>query len=278
MSRPAAFALLAILLFFAWGYGNTLLDPLMRRAAIPVAGWPADVPPIRVALISDLHIQAPDMPPERVARLVDEVNAARPDLILLAGDFKGDRQLATRYYSPEETVAPLTRLKAPLGTFAVLGNHDHWRRAKGFIRAFKAAGIPLLRNQAVRVGPMTLIGIDDDASVHANIPKSMRSAEMHGPPYVAFTHSPDVAPDLPPELGVLLAGHTHCGQVVLPWIGPPVTHSLTGDRRALYNPRYRCGIVRDGARTTIVTGGLGTGTTPFRIGAMPDWWLVTLER
>ena len=88
-----------------------------------------------------------------------------------------------------------------------------------------------------------------------------------------LTHSPDVAPDLPSSLPLVLAGHIHCGQVVLPWIGPLIMRAPKDHWRQLYNPRYRCGIVRDGARTTIVTADAGSGTSPIRLGAMPDWWL-----
>ena len=104
-----------------------------------------------------------------------------------------------------------------------------------------------------------------------------RAARRLGGVPIVLTHSPDLVPDLPVDQPLVLAGHTHCGQVVLPWIGPLVMHAPSDHWRQLYNPRYRCGIVRDGTRTTIVTAGVGSGTSPIRIGAMPDWWLITLE-
>ena len=79
-----------------------------------------------------------------------------------------------------------------------------------------------------------------------------------------MAHSPDVPGGW---RGLVVAGHTHCGQIVLPLLGPPI---------AVAAPRYRCGIVREAGRTTIVTAGTGTSVLPFRLGAPPDWWLLTV--
>jgi predicted MPP superfamily phosphohydrolase len=90
-----------------------------------------------------------------------------------------------------------------------------------------------------------------------------------------LTHSPDVVPDLPPAFTVVLAGHTHCGQFDVPWWGPVITRSPYEHGRPLFDPHYLCGVISDPGRLTIVTAGVGSGTIPLRIGAMPDWWLLT---
>jgi predicted MPP superfamily phosphohydrolase len=84
-----------------------------------------------------------------------------------------------------------------------------------------------------------------------------------------MSHSPDVAPLLPPDMPLLLAGHTHCGQIVLPFYGPLASVTRYGER-------YRAGVRREHARTVVVTCGLGTSGLPFRFGAPPDLWLITL--
>lgn len=84
-----------------------------------------------------------------------------------------------------------------------------------------------------------------------------------------FAHSPDVVPRLPPRFGLVLAGHTHCGQIVLPLIGAIASSSNYGER-------YRCGIVRELGRITLAAAGLGASVLPLRYGAVPDWWMVTL--
>lgn len=270
MWRVVRLILLCVLALAGWCYANILVDPIVRRADLPITNWPAAAGPIRVALISDVHVQGPDMPPARVARLVAQVNAQRPDLILLAGDFVGDRTLGTRAYSDAEIAVPLGQLSAPLGVYAVLGNHDY--AARGVPRmwdALERVGIHVLDNRVRRVGPLTLVGIGDAHTGHAAVPAvTLAAAKLPGP-ILAFAHSPDMIPQLPPQFGLVLAGHTHCGQIVLPWYGQLKSASRYGDR-------YRCGVIHEGARTIVVGAGWGASVAPFRLGGPPDWWLVTI--
>ena len=130
-----------------WSYRTARLDPVVRHASHALPGY--DGPPITALLISDIHVAGPDMPPERLARVVGQINALRPDLVLIAGDLVSDKRTATRYYSMAEAVAPLGGLRPRIGTFAVLGNHDHWRNAVEAAAALAAANITLLSNDAV---------------------------------------------------------------------------------------------------------------------------------
>lgn len=269
MKRVLAALLLIALAVPVIGYRNATADPVVRHANAGFQGWPVDAPPVRVALLTDLHIQGPDLGPERMARIAAQVNAQEPDLVLIAGDFSGDRTLRTRLYSEDEIAAPLKTLRAPLGVFAVLGNHDHWRDGPAMKRAVIAAGIPVLANQAVRAGPLTIAGVDDIHTGNADIEALTRSAAVLPGPALVLSHSPDIAPTLPPRFGLVLAGHTHCGQIVLPLIGRIATASRYGER-------YACGMVRERGRTTIVSAGIGNSVLPFRFGAPPDFWIVTL--
>jgi predicted MPP superfamily phosphohydrolase len=92
---------------------------------------------------------------------------------------------------------------------------------------------------------------------------------------VALTHAPELAPRLPADIRLLLAAHTHCGQIVLPLIGVLPGWSPHAHKR-LHDPHYLCGLIHDPGRTVIVTAGVGSGTLPLRIGAPPDFWLITL--
>lgn len=269
MKRVLLVLLMLALAVLLVGYRNATADPIVRHANVGVPGWPAGIPPVRIALLADIHVQGPDLSPERMTRIAALVNAQKPDLILIAGDFSGDRTLRTRLYSEGEIAASLTTLKAPLGVYAVLGNHDHWRDGPAMKRAVTAAGIPVLANQAVRAGPLTIAGADDIHTGNADIDALMRSAAALPGPTLVLSHSPDIAPELPPRFGLVLAGHTHCGQIVLPWIGRIATASRYGER-------YACGMVREPGRTTIVSAGIGTSVLPFRFGAPPDFWIVTI--
>ncbi len=271
---------LALMLLFLTLCGGALVvlglieaieDPVRREITLTVPDLPADQSSYRVALISDIHYGNRAMRRERLDRIVATINAAHPDLVLIAGDFVNGHGGKT-VPPPAEMAAPLAKLRARDGMIAVLGNHDYWMDTPGIRKALTAAGITVLENQPARRGPLLIVGIGDRFSHHDDIAAAEASAAGQGGVPVVLTHSPDLVRDLPARLPLTLAGHTHCGQIVLPVIGG------IADHKHVYNPHYRCGVVRDGARTTIVTGGVGSGGIPLRIGAEPDWWLITLRR
>lgn len=257
------------LVLLVWCYAAATSAPIVRRAEIHLADWPDGAPPLRALLISDIHVAGPDMPPERLERIVGRINRLSPDIVLIAGDFVSDKRLSTRRYALAEAAAPLARLDARLGTFAVLGNHDHWRNAAEARRVLAAAGITILDNEAVAAGPLAIGGLDDDFTGRADLARTIAAMERLRGPKLLLSHSPDPFPDVPDEIGLMLAGHTHCGQIAPPLIGPLATMSEHGRR-------YACGIVREDGKTLIVSAGLGTSVLPLRMGARPDMWLIAL--
>lgn len=257
------------LIILGYGYIGAIADPIVRHATIHLDDWPADAAPLRIALLSDLHVAGPDMPPDRLARIIAGVNAQHPDMILIAGDFVSDKRLATHRYSTAQAIAPLSRLTSAFGTFAVLGNHDHWRDAAMFRKALPKVGVSLLDNNAIEAGPLTIIGIDDDFSSHADPARAFAAAQTMPGPRVVLTHSPDIIPELPERVTLVAAGHTHCGQISLPLVGPMATMSR-------YGRRFACGLIDDAGQPVIVGAGLGTSLAPLRIGAPPDYWIVTI--
>lgn len=270
MRRPIAILLLIGLLLVGYMFLEARRMPAMRTATLPLAGLAAGHKPIRVALLGDTHLSGPDNSPARLNRIVDAINAEKPDLVLLAGDYIGDRKLIGPVYSVEQSVAPLARLKAPLGVVAVLGNHDHWEGADAVAAELKDAGIVVLRNQAVRRGPLAIGGIDDAYTGHSDARRTLAALGRLGGAPLILTHSPDVFPDLLPGAPLTLAAHNHCGQGVLPFYGPVTIPSR-------YGKRYMCGLYREHGKTMVVSGGVGTSSVPLRLLARSDWWLVTLE-
>lgn len=254
------------------GLHNALSVPIERTATIRLYALPAGTKPVRIALLSDIHVGNLAMRPERLRSIVSAVNDAHPDIVLLAGDFV----IGERYEGTAERtfdLAPLAGLRAPDGVFAVLGNHDHWTDPDAIRLSLRRAGVRILENDATRRGAITIVGIDDRFSHHDNVARSAQRAATLGGVPIAFTHSPDLAPELPKNMAVLFAGHTHCGQMVVPVVGPIVRYSR-GQR--LYDQKYRCGRINEHGRVTIVTGGIGSGELPLRFNAKPDWWLIQL--
>ena len=250
-----------------WAYWTAIADPVVRELELAPPRWPADAPQIRALLISDIHASPPDMTPRRLGRIVAQINALDPDIVLIAGDFLSEKWVTLT--PPEEAVAPLRDLRARLGVYAVLGNHDHWIDGAGVRRALARARVRLLTNEAVRAGPLVIGGLDDAFTGHDNLGRTLAAMRALPGARVLLSHSPDPFPALPPDITLMLAGHTHCGQIRLPLIGAPRTMSA-------YGQRYACGEVRENRRTLIVTAGLGTSALPLRLGAVPDLWLIHL--
>ncbi len=250
------------------GYWNATRDPLVRTAELSVSGLEE---PIRVLALSDIHVAGPDMPPERLARIVADLNKLKPDLVLIAGDLVSEKRLATHIYTPAEVVAPLGGLRARLGVLAALGNHDHWFDAPAVTAELRKRGITVLENEAADLGPLIVGGVGDDFTAHDDVPATFAAmAALGTKPRLLVTHSPDAVPEFPESVAAVFAGHTHCGQISLPFYGA-ISHM------SRYDDRFACGKIFDGGQSIFVGAGLGTSILPLRFGAPPDVWLVTLK-
>lgn len=244
-------------------------DPVVRRATVAMPDFPVGARPVRIAFLADTHVGAPDMPPARLTQIVRQVNGLHPDLVLLGGDFLSDKHWVPRPPNVAEALSALSQLRSPLGTYAVLGNHDHWRSVREVTAGLEANDVHLLTNEAVDVGPLSLGGADDAFTGHDDVRATVGAMRRLKGARVMLTHSPDVVPSVPSDVSLILAGHTHCGQIRFPLIG-----ALYYESR--YGSRFACGMTRDGAKRVITSAGLGTSMLPLRLGAVPDVWLVTL--
>jgi predicted MPP superfamily phosphohydrolase len=265
----ALFVLLLVALA-AKAWRDTMADPTVQRATLTLPQLPPGTPPIRLALLSDIHVAGPDMPPERLARIVAQVNALEPDLVLIAGDLVSEKRLATHIYTPAEVVAPLGKLEARLGVVAVPGNHDHWFDMPGLAAELRNHGIVLLANAAHRAGPLVIGGLDDDYTGRADVDATLAAMERQQGAQIVLSHSPDPFATLPGTVGLMLAGHTHCGQIAYPWGGAPAHLSDHGDR-------YGCGRIDEDGKVLIVGAGLGTSLIPVRLFTRPEIWLIEVR-
>ena len=271
MRRIALIVIAIGLAILAWSYQTAASEPVIHRTEVSLLPAAAAEKELRLLLISDIHVAGPDMPPQRLARIVGRMNKLRPDIVLIAGDLVSDKKLSTRKYSVDEAVAPLAALRARIGTFAVLGNHDHWRDAGNVRKALKQAGISVLDNDAVRAGPLVIGGLDDAFTNHEDVALTLARMKQLGGVPILLSHSPDPFPQIPPYVRLMVAGHTHCGQIRLPLVGAVSYMSEHGEK-------YACGEVREGGKTLVVSSGLGTSIVPFRFGTRPDIWVITLRQ
>jgi uncharacterized protein len=246
--------------------------------------WPADLP-LRIAVIADIHACYPWMSERRIGDIVDLANAQSPDLIVLLGDFVCTHRFVTGYVPPGAWAEELARLKAPLGVYSILGNHDWWSAAvptdppdgsRSIRRALAEVRIPVLENQSVRLAiggrPFWLIGLGDQlarfrrhSGVHGvdDLPRALREIDDNAPA-ILLAHEPYVFSHVPDRIALTLCGHTHGGQINLPLFGPPFVHARPGEKPYVY------GLYSEGLRQLVVSGGLGTSLAPVRILRPPE--------
>ena len=261
----------------------------VTRYAPTPPGWPAALG-LKIAAIADLHACRPMMGPERIRQIVDLTNAEAPDLVAILGDFNGAHNFVTGPVWPEEWAAELARLRAPLGIFAVLGNHDFWHGplptmrgddGESIRRALKAAGIRVLENAAQQVttprGAFWIAGLGDQMAHHTgrgffngidDLPGTLRQVTDEAP-VVLLAHEPFIFRRMSPRVSLTLCGHTHGGQVYIPGIGAPVAY-LRMEREFVY------GHVVAGDQHMIISAGLGTSILPVRFLRPPEVVVVTL--
>jgi predicted MPP superfamily phosphohydrolase len=270
------------LLLFAVGYGLNvyawLIEPRMlvvRRVEVASPRWRG--PPLAIAVISDTHVGSPHVDARRMASIVERTNALHPDLVVLLGDYAGSHEPAAERQAAERTeilagVAAFARLQAPFGVAAVLGNHDTWYGLGPIVRTLEAAGVTVLRNQHVVKdrpgGSFVIAGIADDITGNPDFPGALAGAPAIDT--IVLSHSPDPFPNMPAAPALMLAGHTHCGQVSVPFLGRPITLTRSGQR-------YACGRSDEGGRVLYTTAGVGTSLLPVRFGNPPEIVLLTLR-
>jgi len=265
----ALIALICVALIAWKAWSDTMGDPVVLRTQVTLPGLPADSEPISAVLISDIHVAGPDMPPSRLARIVEQINALEPDIVFIAGDLVSEKRVATHIYTPEEVVAPLGNLRAPLGVVLTPGNHDHWFDWDGLQAELANHDIRVLQNEAAQIGPLAIGGVDDAFTRRDDLSLVLdQMRELQGGRLIV-THSPDITPQVPADISLVLAGHTHCGQIDLPLIGASAYMSQYGDR-------FACGAMVENGRTIIVGAGLGTSLLPVRFGTRAEIWLVEL--
>ena len=234
--------------------------------------WPAHQS-LRVGILTDLHVGSPFNGIVKLHDIVDRTNAARPDVICILGDLVIQGVLGGQFVSPEEVATQLQRLHAPAGVVAVLGNHDGWFDHARVQAALENNGIRVLEETAAKVatptGPLWIAGISDLWTGRHDIAAALSAVTDDGVPVILLTHNPDVFPLVPRRVALTLAGHTHGGQVRLPFIGRPIVPSQFGQRFAAGH------VVEDGRHLFVATG-LGTSILPIRFRVPPAVTVLTL--
>lgn len=240
----------------------------VRKFDLPLPGWPKHLDGYRIALLADFHVQNLDTA-ELASHAIHLAMGEQPDVVVLAGDFVDD-------WFPSlppllgDVLAPLRLLKGKV--LAVPGNHDYFTAPPdALVVICEELGISLLRNSSQILDGICWVGIDSYQAKVAKPHLAMESAQAIGAelPKIALWHEPDAVDFLPDGAALMLSGHSHGGQFVLPGGWAP-KHSTMGRKyvRGFY-PK---------ARTPIfVTSGVGTTFLPSRFNCPPEVAILTLK-
>lgn len=283
--------------------GYALAEPFrlgITRYAITPPRWPRGLP-LRLAILTDFHLCEPWFGLERLEGVVERTNALEADAVLLLGDFVAGHRLGQfgRAIPHKDWARVLAGLKAPLGTHAILGNHDWWeahdvqkaRRGptpSGI--ALEDAGIPVYENDALRMEkngqPFWLAGLGDQWAfwptdrkrkvdgIHAyegvdDLPGTLAKIDDEAP-VILMVHEPDIFPEVPERVSLTVAGHTHGGQVRFAGYAPIVP--------SRFGQRYLQGHIVEDGRHIVVSAGLGCSSLPIRFGVPPEIVLIEVGK
>jgi len=243
---------------YYWGWHGKLK---VTTHEIRLAGETRLAAPLLIAFASDFH-SGPTTHPEVFATLTDELIDRRPDVLLLGGDF-----VSYRAESVTKIADALSRCKPPLGTFAVLGNHDLWTDDRQISRRLSASGVEVLVNRNVPLkfpfDVVSICGIDDPWTGQ---PDSAKTFEAAAAIRIFLTHSPDGLLALGDEkYAVGFAGHTHGGQIALR-DGTPIVAAGGPLSRSYSRGRFDV----PGNGPLIVSRGVGCSNLPLRINSDPE--------
>lgn len=209
----------------------------------------------KIVFVSDFHISKWDK--GRLERVVRLINKQKPNLVLSGGDFiKGHDGKNT--LPIEEQAEILKQIEAPVIT--VLGNHDGWYDKKRVREALQNTGIFVLSNSDIKVNDTCIAGVED---IQTGVPDINKALKETSGKRVLISHSPDIYYDVKEDVDLILAGHTHGGQVSLPIIGAPVVPSEYGSKMARRE-------IKETQNRMIITKGIGTSILPIRFGAVPE--------
>jgi predicted MPP superfamily phosphohydrolase len=246
----------------------------VTRYRLTPRGWPAGLK-LSITVIADLHAGGPNMGAARINQIVETANSLNSDIVLLLGDYIATHRFVTEVVPETVWAGELARLKAPLGIHAILGNHDWWFHQARIRQALAQVKIPIMENTAVLLGEgqsrFWLAGLGDQIAHYISpghfrgvddLPKTMAQITTDDP-VLLMAHEPDIFVEVPDRVSLTLAGHTHGGQIRIPFLWERFVPSQ-------YGARFAYGHISEGGRDMIVSGGLGTSAIPLRLGVPPE--------
>ena len=219
---------------------------VVNQNKLAIKGWNKTFNGLKIVAISDIHGGSNNVTEEKLRKIVETANAQNPDLIVLLGDYVSQQRVdRSELKMPVSTIAENLRgFQAKYGTFAVLGNHDGWYNDEIVKTEFEKAGINVLQNEIAIIEKdgqkIRILGLKDQLKLTPSWKKltdelkELLANDGNSGDLIVLEHSPDILPVISgellisPDLKLILAGHTHGGQVWFPIFGTPIVPSTYG--------------------------------------------------
>ena len=248
-----------------WGFVIEPAQLKTRKHVILSADWVGE--PMDIVFLSDLHIAGPHVPPERIEKIVARINKLSPDLVLIGGDFvdgSGKRENRSQSFLAEldEGLSRLGKIDARFGVHTVLGNHDALHGNTPLRQTLQGHGVSVYENKSNQIdGRFCLVGFGDEWYGKPSITAYADCENTQ--PVIAFMHNPDTFALLPENTVIAMAGHTHGGQINLPFLGRRITLTDLG-------PPFAYGLKKFRRRQVYITSGIGTSRMSARFRSPPE--------
>ncbi len=214
---------------------------------------------VRIVFLSDFHLKKHDF--KRLDKIVMLTNKQKPDIVFMGGDFANGHNYKNTM-DMDLAAQKLNLINAPI--YTVLGNHDWWSNGKEITAILKRNGINVLANSAIRTVVkrryLDIIGLEDLTTRQPNVERAFARTRT---PRIVLTHNPDIYYDIMEEVSLILAGHTHGGQFIIPFTPPLFVPSKFGSE-------FASGLITNTHNKMIITKGLGTSVLPVRLNCKPE--------
>lgn len=244
-----------------------------RDYTFSLPNWPSACDGLRIDQISDVHTGSPRNGVDNLDRVVARLARSDSAAVVMTGDYVILSVFLGTYVDADTSAPHLRALTRRKPVYAVLGNHDAWKDGAKVRHALEAAGVVVIEDSARKVQlrgcPLWIVGVSDLWTEPHDVGKAFAAVTDDGPVLV-LTHNPAIFPQIPARASLVLAGHTHGGQISLPWVGQPAMWGKPGNR-------YVIGHYEEGGRQLFVSPGIGTSIVPLRIGVPPEISRLTLR-
>lgn len=265
------FLLASFILVVVWSF---FIEPRMlriRQVSIDIPHWHAEHKNLKFALLTDFHIGFGYMDRDRLNRIIRTTNSLKPDVVFLLGDYVN---ISSKNQGYLPYLTDLGNINSKYGVFAIMGNHESWE-VRDKIRYFmQISGIKLLENRAEKITingkGLWIAGIEDLTTGYPDLPGVINQVKDQENPVLLLSHNPDIFEKIPSRVSLTLAGHTHGGQIYVPFLLRLLTPSRFGRR-------FLKGHVVHNDHHIFISSGIGTTIIPARFLVPPEIIILKLE-